>query len=248
MDEDDPPGDPLTRLDPDAAAAARRDPAGAAPAVDRHEDDAAPDRPRPAVVDVRAYRWAVGIIGLAVVIGFSVYGLLTRHAGTTGVPVGDRLHWFAAPLAAGDLRGDANLRPPCTLARHDPRALNLCLDARRSAVIVSFFVPQSASCVRQVDALQSLSRRFSGRSVQFLAVAVGASHATTARLVRTHRWTIPVAYDADGAVGEQYGVVICPMAELASRGGIVRDRLIGDHWQTSAALAPRVAALADRVR
>jgi hypothetical protein len=33
------------------------------------------------------------------------------------------------------------------------------------------------------------------------------------------------------------------MAELAARGGIVRDRLIGERWQTAAALAPRVAAL-----
>jgi hypothetical protein len=33
------------------------------------------------------------------------------------------------------------------------------------------------------------------------------------------------------------------MAELAYRGGIVKDRLIGDRWRTGAALAPRVAAL-----
>jgi hypothetical protein len=33
------------------------------------------------------------------------------------------------------------------------------------------------------------------------------------------------------------------MAELADRGGIVKYRLIGDRWQTSAALAPKVRAL-----
>ena len=239
MDEPEPPEDPLTRLDPDAAASARHEPAGEPGPGERTPEPG----PRPAIVDVRAYRWAIGIIGLAVVIGFGVYGLVSRHAGSTGVPVGARLRWFAAPLAAGDLRGVANLRPPCTLARHDPRALNLCLDARRSPVVVSFFVTGSAACRRQVDALQALSRRYRPGRVQFLAVAVGASRATTARLVRTHHWTIPVAYDADGAVGEQYGVVVCPMAELAARGGIVRDRLIGERWQTPAALAPRVAAL-----
>jgi peroxiredoxin len=106
-------------------------------------------------------------------------------------------------------------------------------------------VPQSPACVRQVDALQTLSQRDATRGVQFLAVAVGTSHARAARLVRAHHWTIPVAYDPDGAVGEQYGVVICPIAELATRGGIVRDRLIGDRWQTSAALQARVAALVD---
>jgi hypothetical protein len=52
-----------------------------------------------------------------------------------------------------------------------------------------------------------------------------------------------VADDPNGSVGGLYGVAICPMAELAYRGGIVRDRLIGDQWQTSAALYPRVRAL-----
>jgi hypothetical protein len=33
------------------------------------------------------------------------------------------------------------------------------------------------------------------------------------------------------------------MVELADRGGIVRDRLIGDRWQTADALAPRVRGL-----
>jgi peroxiredoxin len=231
VDEDD----PLTRLNPDAAASTRRD-----PVLDRD-----PDPYSPQVVDVRRYRWAVGIIGLAVVIGFSVYGFVSgHHPATTGVPVGQRLHWFAAPLADTDLQGDANLRPSCRLAHHDPRALNLCIDARRGPVVISFFVPQSPACVHQVDALQTLSQREGTRRVQFLAVAVGASHARAARLIRAHRWTIPVAYDADGAVGEQYGVVVCPMAELAARGGIVRARLIGDAWQTTAALAAPVAALA----
>jgi peroxiredoxin len=232
--------DPLTRLDPDAAASARR-----RPAPDRDLDRDPEPRVEPQLVDVRRYRWAIGIIGLAVVIGFSVYGFVSgHHPATTGVPVGQRLHWFAAPLADTDLQGDANLRPTCSPAHHDPRALNLCLDARRGPVAIAFFVPQSPACVHQVDALQTLSQRDATRDIQFLAVAVGTSHARAARLIRAHDWTIPVAYDPDGAVGEQYGVVVCPMAELAARGGIVRARLIGDSWQTAAALAGPVAALA----
>jgi hypothetical protein len=33
------------------------------------------------------------------------------------------------------------------------------------------------------------------------------------------------------------------MLELAYRGGIVKDRLVGDSWQSAAAIAPRVRAL-----
>jgi hypothetical protein len=72
MDEDE----PLTRLDPDAAACTRREPL---PPSD-------PPPVPPLLVDVRRYRWAVGIIGLAVVIGFSAYGFLTHHAGTGSPP------------------------------------------------------------------------------------------------------------------------------------------------------------------
>ena len=80
--------------------------------------------------------------------------------------------------------------------------------------------------------------------MQFLAVALNAGQSATAAAVRAHRWTIPVAYDEDGRVGEQYGVVACPMVELARRGGVVVDRLIGNRWDSPAALEPRVRALA----
>lgn len=222
------PGEPeLTRLDPDAAAPAPRD------------LDPVP-APAP-VIDVRPYRWAIGIIGVTLVVVIGAVQFLTHGRASTGVAPGHRLHWFAAARADTDLRGDANLHPPCRLAAHDPRALNLCIDAHRAPVVVSFFLTSSAPCVAQVDALQTLAHRY--RGVQFAAVAVHATRAATLRLVRTHHWTIPVAEDPDGAVGDQYGVVACPMAELAARGGIVRDRLIGDRWESAGALAPRVAAL-----
>ncbi|HLI60365.1 MAG TPA: TlpA disulfide reductase family protein [Solirubrobacteraceae bacterium] len=226
-DEPDAPREPeLTRLDPDAVARAARPVPNAAP---------------PPVIDVRPYRWAIGIIGLTLVVVIGVVQFLTHGRATTGVAPGHRLRWFAAARADTGLRGDANLHPTCRMAAHDPRALNLCIDAHRAPVVVSFFLTSSPSCVAQVDALQALSGR--DRGIEFLAVAVHATRAATLRLVRSHHWTIPVAEDPDGAVGEQYGVVACPMVELAARGGIVRDRLIGDRWTSVAALAPRVAAL-----
>jgi peroxiredoxin len=232
-DSDDAPAEPsgLTRLDPDRAAG---------------EGGALARPPAPAVIDTRRYRAMIGIFGLVLVVGVSIYQFATHGTGTTGVPPGGRLHSFAAPLAAGDLNGDPNLSPPCSPARHDRRALNVCLLAARGPLVLSFFVTGAGDCERQVDALQTLAGEFP--SVQFAAVAVKAGHRTVAALARSHRWTIPVAYDRDGTVGAQYGVVICPMAELAYRGGIVRDRLIGDRWQTAAQLAPRVRALVDAQR
>jgi hypothetical protein len=230
---------PLTRLDPDAPRRPPENPSAPAPT---RAAGAGP------VIDTRRYRWMIGIVGLGLLVAVSIYQFATHGVGTTGVPPGQRLHFFAAPLAPSTLVGDPNLNPPCTLARHDARALNVCLLARRTPLVLSLFVAGSRDCERQVDALQTLSRRFPRSAVRFAAVAVHAGRAATVKLVRAHRWTIPVAYDRDGSVGGLYGVAICPMVELAYRGGIVKDRLIGDQWQSSRALEPRVRALVSASR
>jgi hypothetical protein len=185
----------------------------------------------------------VGVLAAALVIGFLFYTLSSHNSGTAGVPAGGQLHPFAAPLAASTLNGDANLNPPCTPARHDPRALNVCLLVNRRPLVLAFFVTNSAACEREVDTMQALSRRAGLRRVQFAAVAVNGSHAATAKAVRAHHWTIPVAYDADGAVGGLYGITACPLLELTQRGGTVAQRLIGEHWLTAGALAARVRTL-----
>jgi hypothetical protein len=222
--------DAPTRLDPEAAAAA----AGA------------PEPPKPApVIDTRPYRWAIGIFGLALVIAFSIYVFVSHGLGTPGVAPGKRLHLFVAPLATSSLNGDANVSPRCDPQHPNPQALNVC---GRTPLVLGLFVSGSGDCVRQIDTLQAVSRLFSARRVQFAAVAVQGGKAETARLVRSHHWTIPVAYDKDGAVGSLYGVAICPMVELAYRGGVVEDRLLSNRWLSEPRLAARVQRLLARQR
>ncbi|MBV9464876.1 MAG: redoxin domain-containing protein [Solirubrobacterales bacterium] len=194
-------------------------------------------------IDTRRFRWMIGGFGLALVAAISVYGLATRGVKSAGIPPGRALPYFAAPLAASTLNGDPNLNPPCTTAKHDPRALNVCLLVARAPLVLALFVPGSRECRRQVDAVQAVSGEFGSRAVSFAAVAVHAGHSQVAALVRAHRWTIPVAFDRDGSVGELYGVAICPMLELAGRGGVVQQRLLGGRWLDTAALAARVRAL-----
>ena len=223
----DNPAAPHRRLDPERAAAARR--------AARH--------PVPQVVDTRRYQRLIGLFGLLLVIVISVSFLTTRGAGTAGVPAGKRLPLFAAPLATSTLSGAANLNPPCTRARHDPRALNICLLVKRSPLVLAFFVTSSSGCEQEVDALQRVAEQSGSGQAKFAAVAVRISHADAARAVRQHHWTIPVAYDIDGRVGAAYGVEVCPIVELARRGGVVAKRLIGQHWASVAALAPQVRQL-----
>jgi hypothetical protein len=227
-DADPPYSPPEHRLDPDQAAALRRPPAGS---------------PKSPLIDPRPYRWIIGIFGLVLVIVFSVTLFVSRGIQTAGVPPGKPLHHFVAPLATSRLNLDANTNPRCDPAHPNPQGLNVC---GRTPIVLAFFAAGSPDCRRQVDAMQSLTNRYSADGIQFAAVAVRAGRTQTASLVRSHHWTIPVAYDRDGAIGALYGVDVCPLLELAYRGGIVADRLIGKHWLQGAALAARVQRLVGR--
>jgi hypothetical protein len=216
------------RLDPDRAAAVAAERGTKAP---------------PVAIDTRPYRRAIGAFAFGLVVVISVVLFLTRGVGTVGVAPGQRLHNFAAPVATSNLVGDPNFSKPCQLGYFGDRALNTCLLTRRSPLVLAFFVTGSNACVREVDTVQHVSRQFSPNAVAFAAVAVSAPKGGTARLVRRHRWSIPVAYDRDGSVGSVYGVAICPLVELVNRGGVVKYRLIGERWLQPAALAAKVRAL-----
>lgn len=185
----------------------------------------------------------IGLFGLLLVIVVAVSFLTTRGVGTAGIPAGKHLVLFAAPLASSTLNGDANLTSPCPPAHHDPRALNVCLLTERGPLVLAFFVTGSGACEREVDAEQAVSRQLPAGAVQFAAVAVRSSHRAAAAAVRAHHWTIPVAYDLDGAVGAAYGIEVCPIVELAYRGGVVQRRLIGEHWNSAATLIGPVRKL-----
>lgn len=229
MNDPPKPEGPEHRLDPDKAIAERRE-RGERPEIE------------PAI-DTRRYRWAIGIFGIALVIVISIIQFASNGVKSGGVAAGTHLANFAAPVATSNLVGDANLSKPCKLGYFGTRAVNTCLLVRSAPLVLAFFVTGSDDCKRSVDAVQTVSREFSPSAVRFAAVAVDASKSATAAIVRSHRWTIPVAYDRDGAVGEVYGVQFCPMIELAYRGGIVQNRLIGDKWEDARTLAKSVRAL-----
>ena len=193
------------------------------------------------MIDTRPYQRLIGVFGLLLVVMISVAFLLNRGHGTAGIPAGRELPLFAAPLALSNLDGSANLHPHCTLAEHNPGALNICLMVRQAPLVLALFVTSSSGCEQEVTALQGVSREFP--AVGFAAVAVSASQQDARNAVRAHRWTIPVGYDPDGRVGAAYGVAVCPIVELVRRGGVVQRRLIGEHWGTTAALAPQVRSL-----
>jgi hypothetical protein len=219
---------PRHRLDPDRAVADAGGP---------------PKATAPPVIDTRPYRWLIGIFGLALLVAFSIYEFNKHGIVTPGVGAGKRLHYFVAPLATTGPDKPANPRPRCDPVHPNPVALNVC---GRTPLALVFFATGSGSCKRQVDTLQGVSRRFPPGQIQFAAIAINAGRSETAKLVRTRHWTIPVAFDSEGAIGALYNVDICPIVELAHRGGTVAVRLIGEHWLNESALAAQVRRLVSR--
>lgn len=190
------------------------------------------------MIDTRRYQWMIGGIGLALVVAFSVVMYFAPAHARPGVRAGQRLHRFVAPLATSDLNVPANTSPRCDPAHPARRGLNVC---DRGPIVLAFFATGGKPCIRAVTALQQLAASYPGTS--FAAVAAGGSQKATRALVRRHHWTIPVAYDSSTAVAQLYDVTVCPMIEVAGRGGIVKRLLIGDAWQRARVLAPMLTHL-----
>ena len=111
----------------------------------------------PAIIDTRRYRWTIGIFGLILVIAFSVYEFNKHGVVSPGVPAGQRLHNFVAPLATIGPDKPANPRPKCDPAHPNPLALNVC---GRTPLVLALFATGSGPCKRQVDTLQAVSHEF----------------------------------------------------------------------------------------
>jgi hypothetical protein len=199
-----------------------------------------PRTPRlpPPVIDTRRYQWMIGGFGVLLLVIFSV--LLYAHggSGTPGIPAGHKLPRFVAPLATSDLNLPANAHPHCNPAKPQRQGLNVC---NRKPIVLALFAIKAKPCVREVDALQRVAPQFPG--VQFAAVAINSDLAQTRKVVRANHWTIQVGFDMTGAIGQVYGVSVCPLVELARPGGVVEQRLIGEGWQKPGTLAAAVRKL-----
>jgi peroxiredoxin len=166
----------------------------------------------------------VGIVAVAVLAYIAINSLRTSGPGSRGVPAGEELPAFAAPLALSDLEGDANVSDRACDVR-GPDVLNVCQLAARGPVVLAFFAEPSERCDDQIDLLDRTRRRFPG--VQFAAIAIRGDRDDLRRAVREHGWRLPVAHDRDGAVTNLYGVAVCPATTFAARGGTVRSTAVG---------------------
>jgi len=222
---------------------------GDAPAP-RAPAEPSPRRPAPplGVPPGRGFTWVVGVAALALVAVLGVV-LLTDGGGrgARGVADGSRMPPFAVPLVLSNLTGDANLAsragegsagavPACSVRR--PGVLTSCALWERDPVVLAFFT-SDRRCVEEIDALQRAADRSPG--VQVAAIAIRGDRDSLRRLVRRHRWTLPVGWDRDGGLANAYHVQICPQMTFAARGGRVVATTFGTVEES--ALLARMARL-----
>jgi hypothetical protein len=197
-------------------------------------------------------RYLALLVALAFVL-ITINTLVTRQNGLRGVEPGRMLPPFAVPLAAGNLKGDADIAtrlnegsagrvPACS--ERGPQILNVCQLYEQGPVVLVLFV-DGGSCPGILSDLQALVPSFPG--VRFAAVAIKGNREALRRLLRSRQLTFPVGIDSDGALATLYKVVSCPQVTFAYQGGVVQSAAIQAR-PTRATLRARLSELVTAAR
>jgi hypothetical protein len=194
-----------------------------------------PEVPRPG----NKYAWLVGIVllmGLGVLLFAET--LPNQGKGLKGPEPGQPLPAFAAPTAAGDKEGDANVcqRKPCNknagkipaCAVRGSGIVRVC-PTERGARVMTFVVTRGTDCEPQVDRVERMMGDFPG--VRFVTVLSGDTKEEAKNLAIARGWRQPVAVDEDGSLVNLYGVGVCPITVFA-RNGRVRATNVGNLTET----------------
>jgi hypothetical protein len=174
----------------------------------------------------------LGVFVVALLGWITLNSVATETAGSQGLQAGDALPPFALPLSTSSCRGrcDANVatkadqgaagaKPACEV--RGPDVLNSCELAEGGPFVLAFAFEPVPRCRAQVPVLERVAARHP--DVKFRVVAVRAD-AATARGLGSR---LPVGYDHDGAVANEYAVVVCPTITFVRRGGQVAGSTVG---------------------
>jgi AhpC/TSA family len=161
----------------------------------------------------------VGVLAIAAIAYISLNSLRTEGPGSRGVPVGERMPAFAAPLATSGLEGDANVDRDDACGVRGADVLNVCELYGGGPVVLAFFAEPVERCDEQIDVLERVRARHP--ELEFAAVAIRGDRDDLRARVRERGWRVPVGHDRDGAVANLYAVAVCPTITFARRGGDV---------------------------
>ncbi|MHB1807978.1 MAG: TlpA family protein disulfide reductase [Solirubrobacteraceae bacterium] len=203
----------------------------------RHErpaPDGAPgaERRRSQPVGGARYGWAIGGLGVAILLAITIVTFLTKPKGAAGIEPGKKVPPFAVPLVSGHAHGAANTslrydergyhEPPACRVRQ-AGALNVCELYERGPVVLALFT-DNGSCPDVLKTMQALAPSFPG--VSFVAVGVHNGRSELRALVARERLTLPIGYDEEGSLAGFYRLASCPQISLIERGGTMQSKAL----------------------
>jgi peroxiredoxin len=159
--------------------------------------------------------------------------------GRTGPAIPTRRHflhaalWAAAAALGAIATAEAALKTgerPKTITLGDSTGARIPLpDAYGGKVLlIHFWASWCPPCLREIDALESLFRRYRARGFAPVSVNVGEEKAVAAELLRTRNVTYPILLDTDSAAAKLYGVTGLPTTFVLDRGGAIAFKILGE--------------------
>jgi len=190
----------------------------------------------------------IAVVGLIALFAFALYTTFAERSAVSGVPAGQRLPPFAAPLALAGANADVNVathanqgsagrRPACSV--RGARILNICQLYEQGPVVLALFI-DGGSCPDVLRSIERLASSFP--QVRFAAVAVKSQAKPIAALVRKLGLGYPVGFDRDGVLGALYQMQGCAQITFARPGGVVQGQPLLEQ-PSDAALRQRIARL-----
>jgi hypothetical protein len=199
--------------------------------LDRRDPEPPPKRPPEPARPGGRYGWVVGVAFILVVIVAGANALRNSGEGYRGVPAGEVLPPFAAPLAIGGPDDkDVNIARrksgdvPAACDVRGPGVFNLCDLRSQKPIAMTFVANASQGCDDQLDRVEHVRRDFP--TVAFVGVISRRERDEAEERVRANGWNFPVVVDRDAQLFNLYGIGDCPTTIFARRGGkVARSRL-----------------------
>ena len=113
-----------------------------------------------------------------------------------------------------------------TLTLFDGESLSLS-QLRGKVVLIDFWTSWCPPCRREAPTLAEAYRRFQGRGVEFVGVAVWDSEEEAAGFVRDHNVAYPNGLDSKGTIAIDYGLTGIPEKYIVDRDGRLVRKFVG---------------------
>lgn len=215
------PDDRFADLGPERKSAAER-----FQELDERSPEPGPRKPRQPARPGGRYGWVVGVAFMVVVVVAGANALRNSGEGYQGVPPGELLPPFAAPLAVGGPDGkDVNIAPSSACNVRGPGVFNICDLRAEKPIAMTFVANAKQGCEAQLDRVEAVRREFS--DVGFVGVISRRGRSDIESLARTRGWDFPIVVDRDAALFNLYGIGDCPTTVFARRGGIANASIRG---------------------